>query len=1091
MSRTTVVCGACDRQLKIDSARLDRLRRLKCPGCESVGQLAPLEPVVLVLPAPSTSEASKARAKRESRSVWIHRGLFALLALGVGSGLVFAWMKFSEPYPEWKSATLVLVDPGVAAIGVCSAEGDGFRAVAKVRRDELPRLLDHLQGRNVPILSDRVATRNILRLAQIGQPLDKDSVEVVYGAIAAQKPLDPDGWGTADFCLVDIERCVSVAMAWSGESYEIRSAVFGADRMLEARRILDERKAPIVSCSPAVIARLVQQRRQGPLVPESLLASIRAVDPKLHPPTVTPPAPPAHPHAPPRLNLDAWHDAQIVLEDLGRTAVGLRRNDDDDLQVVAKVDARQLPDVQDFLRRREVDYIVAYPSLAADVYRASTPGQPLDQNLADRVLRLYRSDWEFAGADPRLVIFLQRGIPAPQLGFLESANPSTFTYLPQGRLGKAITVAKAEVIPGTLQVARGRGLLNAVTNASFLQYCYLMIAAHLDSSPGSKGERRLLACHTEIELTPPVEPKPPKLSPNRRPGLVVHEGGGRTTTEFDIVGLAEAMVQFRLFANKHAQFVRDSANYQRYADYQAAIDDQVSAQLAQFGVETCGRTMIRDSLAKLHRTNPRPGPEEVLQELGATHLVWLNVGRAEQRGDYRLAIRLLQNQDGKITTLWSDAIDDTVRRDPSPERQFHLDSGTIVRLFRPKTDQKPSKKPTKPPLNGGDDGVAEVATANSVSFQPYESPGVLKPANADRRPDHLVYLEDLPTGKFYRPLFSVEHRAVPGELVPYEVNRKPSTNALEEQQYQAAWKYTPVLDINDVPADLQLRYLVCECLRHTLPPAGRIYRVNAETKQAWALFRKDAGLKAGMFLAALRVAEDGSQTALATLLRVNQVTEGEVELAITDAGMESIWPDTDDLRVDDLVLQPSRVEHVVGIMTPLYLSPEAKSDVVAECLGLVKKGIVQVKPHQDRSHVDTKETTAVLRRMLRDQTVVTGQDLVNQFSGAFRKLGVATRELPWSDRFQELEEVDQDREAAMKFQELARLGANHVIGSYIRPVAANTNFSKGVNQLHVHTFDWSVGVRKTDLNPDDKNFIRQSELKANWKIRVRPKMLEK
>lgn len=1164
MAKTLVVCGACARKFKVEERLIGRLASIKCPSCQDVGSLSvelqPSDDLLEPMPPRATGVQSAAKsaspptkpARAKSKAPlpaaaspstdvaqsggtpWLTISLISVGSLIVLCGIL-TWWFLQDPFAAWKPAHIVLMTPNKMAIGLSRQGGDEYRVVTTLRGNDVERLTQALTAQgSVLLIKDEAVVQQLEHQAHPGQLLKSTEAEAVYLAIESSKPFNPSNWKGVDLLVVDDESGVGVGLARQQAGYGISAVAPRAPQLTAAEDLLKSRSIEVVRARPALVQQLLTSVRQNKSLGLALVAEVAAIDPA----APKQPKPGDRPNSP--ADIERWNDADIVLVDFGRSAVGLQRREGESLVVVAKTDGSRIDEVLKFLHGRPVDVIATDAKLATDVYRTAVEREPLHAALVDRVHAKFRDNWQFAdqsnAEEPRLVIFRQYNVPEPQVGYFHAANPTALLFRPTGPHGPTITVPRTSIIPGTLQVARGRQILRAMTNVSFLKYCLLMVAKHLDSKPGDAPERRQVAFFAELNLPKPVEPNAPQLQDRRRgPGL-----GGVMMFDLDIAGAIEAAVKYQIFAGKQEKFLKDSAVYKHYEDFQNALEDQLALQLAGFGVDTCDRTYVRQRVAEYTQASGKQlTAEELLRAVHATHLLRMTVGKAQQVGDYHVSVELLRLHGGKTSVLWRDSTDDTLRDEPTPDRRFHLDSGQVARLMLPKV--KPGTQPSRPastgksaspgdaptkkqsasdddqePADGEQDSAdgplrdqrGEKKSTATGDFQGYEDELVLTPLNVRSRLDHVVYLERLPgKGWCYRSLFSSTLVPINADLVPYDPRRKPSSDPEAEQRYQAAWRFQEVKSLSEVPAEFQNRYLLCECLRQCLPQAGRVIGVARKQRRAWASFRADAGLKTGDTLIAVRQSTAGD-IPLSAILRVVDRSEhmrslgadvdvsNVVELEVEANGMEEVWEDLVDIAVNDLVQRPTRATPVIGIMTPLYLPPEPKSDVVNECMAMIRKetrknrrGKQFINEREEMSHAEV--LVDKLRQDLRSQSQISGQTLTNSFTDAFRRLGVRTQQLPWSEQFFHMKEVDQDREAALKFKELARLGANYVVGSYIRPVGATIRFDNGVNSLNVHTFDWSLGVRTADLNPDDKDFIKQSELKANWKVRVQPRHLEK
>lgn len=493
------------------------------------------------------------------------------------------------------------------------------------------------------------------------------------------------------------------------------------------------------------------------------------------------------------------------------------------------------------------------------------------------------------------------------------------------------------------------------------------------------------------------------------------------------------------------------------------LETVLGEHLKKFGVEVCDAAyvnrMIPDSSSALS-TN------DFVAKLYATDLVKLTITRPPPRGELHAAVDFLHYENGKSTTFWAGSTDDLLRQDGAlsrPEQNFHLDSGEIVRLELPKS------------------------AIGSGKFHGYEDAAVLAPPRVSERVDHVVYLEQSENGYFYRPLFSSARYPIEGKPVRDDPSQKQVTKQHESGKAEGAWKYRAITKAQEAGEDHVNRFCFCQCLRHCLPRAGRVTEVNKQKRTAAVSMRPDAALKEGDYLIGMRPVDrtEKSFTLLAAILRVQQSHESSVDLEIAENELTNTWPEMVDLQVGDIVVRPVRTKCQIGVPRPEYVEPEPNSDVRKELQSLGNKAA-----QSGRMVADGRMDAGVAQAQqdVRRETLIAGQKLANKFSSAMLKLGTPTVELT---------DEDQSQSLGTKFDMLVAMGATHVIATYITPVAAHVERERqGRVAIDVHTFEWSIGVRRSGIPFEGKDANnagqdgKESRLKDNWVVRVRRKQID-
>lgn len=403
------------------------------------------------------------------------------------------------------------------------------------------------------------------------------------------------------------------------------------------------------------------------------------------------------------------------------------------------------------------------------------------------------------------------------------------------------------------------------------------------------------------------------------------------------------------------------------------LDKAVTERLQALSIPVC-------EAAQLSRLMPQR-PEQFMvipltRTLHATHALSLTIDA--EAAVPSVAVKLVEVESGR--ELWQS---NSLRyaTEPSAMRQHHAVRGSIA--------------------------LIELADAD-VEIDPaafWEPEHVLAPANWQRRRDHLVRIDasETPETLPVSPLFGLQTQSIPAA----NVKRRRDVHALD-----------------DVPADLQLRYVLDQILTIALPPAARI-QTEISGNPVVSLGSRD-GVRPGDRLRILHPMPAGEEW-LAGELRVSEVRESECVVEPPRTGLEAWWPDLPALVPDAYAVVQRPAATALGIVSPYYVIPVEKYPVVRKISQLKDRDLQQecLKQADQQTMQDAARLAGKLTRACEQLEVP-----IVTFEGQ-QVIGART---------------NVDANAETLFNDCVERGATHVLGGYLWPYDAVVS-AKGVQML--------------------------------------------
>lgn len=401
------------------------------------------------------------------------------------------------------------------------------------------------------------------------------------------------------------------------------------------------------------------------------------------------------------------------------------------------------------------------------------------------------------------------------------------------------------------------------------------------------------------------------------------------------------------------------------------LDRAVTQRLQALSIPVCDE----EQFARLVPDRPeRFLANELAGRLHATHVLSISIDA--EAAVPSVAVELLDLLSGR--ELWR-ANSRDLATDPQELRQYHPVSGRLA--------------------------LIEPAEAAFDVAQFWEPEHVLAPPNWQRRRDQLVRIEAGLNGASLRihPLFALGARDIPADSLKRQ--REPT-------------------NLDSVPADLQLRYVLDHLLALTLPPAAPLRIVPGGNPVAELGSRH--GVRPGDRLRILQASSAGEEW-LPGELQVSEVRETECVVELPRTGLEAWWPALPALVPETYaVLRPSRPA-ALGLVSLFYVNPDEKFPVVRK-ISQLKDRMLQ------------KECFAQADK----QTMEDAALLAGKLARACEQLRVPCLTVEEQQVIGVRPNVDMRAQAL--YQECVDLGTTHVLGGYLWPYDAAVS-ARGVQML--------------------------------------------
>ena len=386
------------------------------------------------------------------------------------------------------------------------------------------------------------------------------------------------------------------------------------------------------------------------------------------------------------------------------------------------------------------------------------------------------------------------------------------------------------------------------------------------------------------------------------------------------------------------------------------VEDELYQKLIKLGIPVVERQQIRAIINESQfGKGLSPDAQDKITQVGATHMLFADIQAPQAGGRFHIAFRLTDARRGEV--LWAET-GERLTPNPSLHQRFLLHTGSLA--------------------------VVKVKQEAMAGFHGIEDPPIVMPAQLGKAAarEHLVILEGPSSGN------SIRYRSLFDTL----------THELPRTQFESV---TPVTKDAEIPATLQLRYVVWKFGSRLLPPAGRVLHVDGD-RATIALGARN-GIQPQDTLHVLRptAAPAGDASAagsnqhllLATTLSVTEVSDGRSQVVIGDSGLPAVENESA-LLPNDLVIANSRRTVSVALLAPGWKAPSR--DVFFR--------------------LNMKLPVAYQRVV--QETTKNSQQFKDRVGEGLRQLGIPV-----------FSEVDADG--------LLETGASHLLGGYIEPLDTN------------------------------------------------------
>lgn len=555
--------------------------------------------------------------------------------------------------------------------------------------------------------------------------------------------------------------------------------------------------------------------------------------------------------------LDRWKHANCVLVNPHSFAVGFQEQDGR-FRVISKAEGRFQQDAVGWAKKADRPVIDKDPELTRRIFAEVDLGEVVPENLAKEIKRHWQPP-RFVPVspdekNPMMVVFqdaerggrhvgLLLGNDAEQLRIREVAPEND-------------TIPRSRIQIGTVRAAPGDKILSSLNDGDFLDYCVLRAAQNLGARDGRSGIVRV-AVQVEVEALKEF------LELSKRPDT-------RLTDElFEFWARLHEKPYPRDARKEPVRLLREIAMY---------VEDEVYDKLTKLGVPVVERQQIQAVVEESRFGLPlSSAAQQEITQLGATHMLIVDVKKSQNGGRYHLATRLTEIRHGEV--LWAQSGD---RLEPLPnvQQRFLLRTGRLA--------------------------LVTVNAGSQERFQGVEDPPVALPATMGMKAglQHLVFVEsDDKQTLTYRPLFGIDR---------HEISR------------QAISRIDWIDKDMEVPTAHQVRYMVWKLAAAILPAAGRVTNIRGDNAQITLGLRH--GIKHHDTLYVLRniapLGMNGSAapTLLGTTLNVTEIHDGSSRVIISGSGLQG-WEEDEGLQPDDLVITKAGRPVSIAMLAPAWQEP--------------------------------------------------------------------------------------------------------------------------------------------------------------------------
>lgn len=565
--------------------------------------------------------------------------------------------------------------------------------------------------------------------------------------------------------------------------------------------------------------------------------------------------------------INKFKRTSLMLVNPHSLAVGIQDLPDGGFKVVQKAEGPFQQDAVRWARKAGHPTFGQEPELTRQLFETVELNELVPAPLAQEIRRHWSQPhfvpYPREDPDPPFVSVQEAETGRRVLGFYLDHNRAQIRF--RGVAPTNDVIPRSRIQTGSARLARGEKILSSLTYPDFLDYCVLKIAQSLTTR---ESKPALIRVALLMEVDALKEAKELSELPDTRP--------------------TDELFEFwaRLFGHPYpgdrrkepVRILRELAMY---------VEDEMYEKLRKLGIPMVERQQIEAVIEESRFGQPlSPTAQGELSQLGATHMVFVDLKKSQQGGTYHLALRLSDVRHG--TVLWSQS-GERLAPQPDVQQRFLMQTGRLA--------------------------VVTVKPGFEAQFQGYEEPSVAVPTflGVKSSREHLVFVEDSVDDQSitYRPLFSSKRESI-------------SRKEIEPIKWVAKDR--------DVDTPHQVRYIVWKLASKILPAGGRVMQVEGDRATITLGLRH--GVKRHDTLYVLRELEQpdgehltGSPPAhvlLATSLNVTEIDKSSSTVVISGSGLAG-WEDDEGLRPNDIVITKPGRPMSIAMLAPGWKEPTQKT----------------------------------------------------------------------------------------------------------------------------------------------------------------------
>lgn len=567
--------------------------------------------------------------------------------------------------------------------------------------------------------------------------------------------------------------------------------------------------------------------------------------------------------------LEAIHRFQrsdFILVNPNSYAVAIQELEDGRFQVIQKAEGPSQQDVVRWAKKENRFIIDQDHALTRRIQNLVAENDLVPDDLSQAIRRFWQGlDFPIPREelDPAFVVFRRADTGERQVAFYLDHDADELRF--RGIAPTDDSIARSQIQLGSVRMARGEKILAHLGDVDFLNFCILRAAQGLTTRDGKPSPIRV-AVHLEVDALQ-EEKKLSKLPDTRSTDLL-----------FEFWSRLQEKPYPRDSRKEPVRLLRELAMY---------IEDEVYDKLTKLAIPVMERQQVQAVVEENGFGKPlAPSSQFELSQLGATHLLFVDLKKSRQGGRYHLALRLTDVRQGKV--LWAQSGEQLVPQ-PDVQQRFLMQTGRLA--------------------------LMTLKQGSQAQFEGYEEPAVAVPAflGVKSSREHLVFVEDSVDDRLlvYRPLFSSENQLI-------------SRNEVEHIKW--------VTKDRDVETPHQVRYMVWKLASKILPSAGRA--IHVEGDRATITLGLRHGVKHHDTLYVLRELErpDGehltggspAHALLATSLSVTEIHDHASKVVISGSGLAG-WENDEGLRPDDIVITKPGRPMSIAMLAPGWKAPTQKT----------------------------------------------------------------------------------------------------------------------------------------------------------------------